>query len=82
MDILSRAIGSKMAQSMGQPVVVENKAGASAAIGTEMLAKSPPDGYTIMMGYSAHATNLSSHRACRMTRTRISRRSRSSATFR
>jgi tripartite-type tricarboxylate transporter receptor subunit TctC len=56
-DILSRAIGQKMAQSMGVPVVVENKAGASAAIGTELLAKSPPDGYTIMMGYSAHATN-------------------------
>ena len=56
-DILSRAIGAKMAQSMGQPVIVENKAGASAAIGTELLAKSPPDGYTIMMGYSAHATN-------------------------
>ena len=56
-DILSRAIGSKMQQSMGVPVVVENKAGASAAIGTEALAKAPPDGYTIMMGYSAHATN-------------------------
>ncbi len=56
-DILSRAIGAKMTQSMGQPVVVENKAGASAAIGTELLAKSAPDGYTIMMGYSAHATN-------------------------
>jgi tripartite-type tricarboxylate transporter receptor subunit TctC len=56
-DLLSRAIGAKMQASMGQPVVVENKAGASAAIGTEALAKSPPDGYTIMMGYSAHATN-------------------------
>jgi tripartite-type tricarboxylate transporter receptor subunit TctC len=56
-DILSRAIGAKMQQSMGQPVVIENKPGASAAIGTELLAKSPPDGYTIMMGYSAHATN-------------------------
>ncbi|HSV18347.1 MAG TPA: tripartite tricarboxylate transporter substrate binding protein [Casimicrobiaceae bacterium] len=56
-DLLSRAIGAKMQQSMGQPVVIENKAGASAAIGTEALAKSPPDGYTIMMGYSAHATN-------------------------
>jgi tripartite-type tricarboxylate transporter receptor subunit TctC len=56
-DLLSRAIGSKMQQSMGQPVVIDNKAGASAAIGTEMLAKSLPDGYTIMMGYSAHATN-------------------------
>src|SRR3712207_8596932 len=39
------------------PVVVENKPGASAAIGTAELAKSPPDGYTIMMAYSAHATN-------------------------
>lgn len=56
-DILSRAIGSRMQQSMGVPVVIDNKAGASAAIGTEALAKSPPDGYTIMMGYSAHATN-------------------------
>jgi tripartite-type tricarboxylate transporter receptor subunit TctC len=56
-DLLSRAIGAKMQQSIGQPVVIENKAGASAAIGTEALAKSPPDGYTIMMGYSAHATN-------------------------
>jgi tripartite-type tricarboxylate transporter receptor subunit TctC len=56
-DILSRAIGQKMSASMGVPVVVENRAGASAAIGTEALAKSPPDGYTIMMGYSAHATN-------------------------
>src|SRR6202795_5369764 len=56
-DILSRAIGQKMSASMGVPVVVDNRAGASAAIGTEALAKSPPDGYTIMMGYSAHATN-------------------------
>jgi tripartite-type tricarboxylate transporter receptor subunit TctC len=56
-DLLSRAIGTKMQLSMGQPVVIDNKAGASAAIGTEILAKSPPDGYTIMMGYSAHATN-------------------------
>ncbi len=56
-DILARAIGHKMSVSMGVPVVVDNKAGASAAIGTELLAKSKPDGYTIMMGYSAHATN-------------------------
>jgi len=56
-DILARAIGQKMSVSMGVPVVVDNRAGASAAIGTEVLAKSKPDGYTIMMGYSAHATN-------------------------
>ena len=56
-DILARAIGQKMSLSLGVPVVVDNRAGASAAIGTEVLAKSRPDGYTIMMGYSAHATN-------------------------
>jgi tripartite-type tricarboxylate transporter receptor subunit TctC len=56
-DILARAIGQKMSVSMGVPVVVDNRAGASAAIGTEFLAKAAPDGYTIMMGYSAHATN-------------------------
>jgi tripartite-type tricarboxylate transporter receptor subunit TctC len=56
-DILARAIGQKMSANMGVPVIVDNRAGASAAIGTELLAKSPPDGYTIMMGYSAHATN-------------------------
>ena len=56
-DILARAIGQKMAASMSVSVVIDNRAGASAAIGTEALAKSPPDGYTIMMGYSAHATN-------------------------
>lgn len=42
-DLLSRAIGAKMSRSMGQPGVIENKAGASAAIGTEALAKSPAD---------------------------------------
>lgn len=56
-DILARAIGQKMSVSMGVPVVVDNRAGATAAIGTELLAKSKPDGYTIMMGYPAHATN-------------------------
>ena len=56
-DLLSRTLGQKMSTNLGVPVVVENKPGASAAIGTAELAKSPPDGYTIMMAYSAHATN-------------------------
>jgi tripartite-type tricarboxylate transporter receptor subunit TctC len=56
-DLLARTIGAKMSTSMGVPVVIENKAGASAAIGTADLAKSPGDGYTIMMAYSTHATN-------------------------
>ena len=56
-DILSRTVGQYLAASLGVPVIVDNRVGASAMIGTELLAKSPPDGYTIMMGYSAHATN-------------------------
>ncbi|HZQ61146.1 MAG TPA: tripartite tricarboxylate transporter substrate-binding protein, partial [Casimicrobiaceae bacterium] len=56
-DLLSRAIGAKMSQDFGVPVVIDNKPGASAVVGTEALARSAPDGYTIMMGYSAHATN-------------------------
>jgi tripartite-type tricarboxylate transporter receptor subunit TctC len=56
-DLLARSIGGKMAERLGVPVIVENRPGASAAIGTEALAKSPADGYTIMMGYTVHATN-------------------------
>ena len=56
-DLLARSIGAKMAERLGVPVLIENRAGASAAIGTEQLAKSAPDGYTIMMGYTVHATN-------------------------
>jgi tripartite-type tricarboxylate transporter receptor subunit TctC len=56
-DLLSRTIGQKMSSNLGVPVVVENRPGASAAIGTAELARSAPDGYTILMAYSAHATN-------------------------
>lgn len=56
-DLIARTVGQKMSDRMGVPVVIENKPGASAAIGTDIVAKSPPDGYTIMMGYTVHATN-------------------------
>jgi tripartite-type tricarboxylate transporter receptor subunit TctC len=49
-DFLSRLIGSEMSKAFGQPVVVENKAGANGNIGTEAAAKSAPDGYTLLMG--------------------------------
>jgi len=52
-DILARLIGQKLSESMGQPVVVENRAGASGLIGTEAAAKSPPDGYTLVTGNNA-----------------------------
>jgi tripartite-type tricarboxylate transporter receptor subunit TctC len=52
-DILARLIGQKLAESLGQPVVVENRAGAAGNIGTEAAAKSPPDGYTLVTGNNA-----------------------------
>jgi tripartite-type tricarboxylate transporter receptor subunit TctC len=56
-DILSRALAQKLTESFGVPVLVENKAGASAVVGTDYVAKSAPDGYTLLMGYSVLATN-------------------------
>ena len=52
-DILARLIGQKLAESFGQPVVIENRAGAGGNIGTEAAAKSPPDGYTLVTGNNA-----------------------------
>ena len=52
-DILARLIGQKLAESLGQPVVIENRAGAAGNIGTEVAAKAPPDGYTLVTGNNA-----------------------------
>ena len=49
-DILARTLGQKLSESMGQPIIVENRAGGSGIIGTEAAAKSPPDGYTLVSG--------------------------------
>src|ERR671912_23751 len=49
-DILARITGQKLSESWGQPVVIENRGGASGNIGTEMFVKSPPDGYTLLFG--------------------------------
>jgi tripartite-type tricarboxylate transporter receptor subunit TctC len=48
-DILARVIGPKLSEKWGQPVVVENKPGASGNIGTDLVAKSAPDGYTLIV---------------------------------
>lgn len=58
-DVVGRIVGSKLSESLGQPMIVENRAGANGIIGTEFTAKSPPDGYTIMVGNIAvHAINV------------------------
>jgi tripartite-type tricarboxylate transporter receptor subunit TctC len=58
LDTVARLLGQKVSESMKQPVVIDNKPGAGGNIGADMVAKSPPDGYTILMGAVAtHAIN-------------------------
>src|SRR5476649_2837793 len=49
-DAAARTIGMALQQSLGQPVVIENRPGADGAIGAEVVMKAPPDGYTLLMG--------------------------------
>ena len=58
-DAIARAIGVGMAQALGQPVIVDNKPGAGTIIGTDLVAKSPADGYTVVVASFAHAVNPS-----------------------
>ncbi|MGQ0525252.1 MAG: Bug family tripartite tricarboxylate transporter substrate binding protein [Betaproteobacteria bacterium] len=58
-DILSRAIGQKLTEEWKQPVVVDNRPGASANIGAEIVVKSPPDGYTLLCASTIHTINPS-----------------------
>lgn len=55
-DIFTRVVGQKMSEILGQPVVVDNRAGANGGIGTAIAAKATPDGYTLVMGNSGPMT--------------------------
>ena len=62
-DILGRIVGQKLSEQLGQPVVVDNRAGASGNIGAELVAKAPSDGYTILMGaLTSHSINYTLER--------------------
>ncbi len=56
-DIATRVVGEKLAARLGQPVIVENKPGANTRIASALIAKSDPDGYTLMMAAAPHTTN-------------------------
>ena len=56
-DLLTRALGEAMRPAIGQPVVVENRAGAAGVIGTEVVARSEPDGYSLCAVVSTHVMN-------------------------
>jgi tripartite-type tricarboxylate transporter receptor subunit TctC len=60
LDVVARAIGQKLTEAWGQPVVIDNRPGAGGNIGADLVAKSPADGYTILEGaLSTHAVNVS-----------------------
>jgi tripartite-type tricarboxylate transporter receptor subunit TctC len=56
-DAITRSLGIGLSEALGQPVIVDNKPGAGTIIGTDAVAKSAPDGYTLVMATFAHAVN-------------------------
>jgi len=58
-DILARVLSAKLSPAMGQQVVVDNRTGAGGIIGTDIVAKAAPDGYTLLFAFPSHAVNPS-----------------------
>jgi tripartite-type tricarboxylate transporter receptor subunit TctC len=56
-DIIARVFAPKMSQFIGQQIIIDNRGGAGSTIGTELAAKAPPDGYTLLMVSAAHTIN-------------------------
>jgi len=56
-DIIARLVGQKLSERWGRPVIIDNRGGAAGNIATEILARSAPDGYTLIMAFSSHASN-------------------------
>ena len=56
-DVVARHVGPKVGEILGQPVIIENRGGAGGSIGTDVVAKSPADGYTLLMATNSHTAN-------------------------
>src|SRR5258708_31148329 len=56
-DLVARLVAARLSEQLGKTVFVENRAGASGIVGTEMVAKSPPDGYTLILSDAPHVIN-------------------------
>src|SRR5262249_31171060 len=62
-DVLARLISGKLSEQLGQPVIVENRAGAGGTIGADAVAKAPPDGYTVLQNTNGQAIAPALYRA-------------------
>lgn len=60
-DTVARLVGPPLAEVLGRPVVIDNRPGVGGNIGAELVASSPPDGYTVMMGNISHAISVTLH---------------------
>ncbi|MEO5699053.1 MAG: tripartite tricarboxylate transporter substrate-binding protein, partial [Casimicrobiaceae bacterium] len=60
-DILMRILAPKLSEALGQPIVIDNRPGASSIIGTELVAKAPADGYTLLAVDTSYSVNPSLH---------------------
>ena len=58
-DLIARTVSAELAKELGQPVIVDNKPGAGTVIGSDLVAKSTPDGYTLLLSSIAHSVNPS-----------------------
>src|SRR5688572_33208145 len=56
-DIIARTVTERLAASFGQPVIVDNRSGAGGTIGSSIVAKATPDGYTVLVHSSSHTVN-------------------------
>lgn len=56
-DVIARIVQQKLQEALGQPVIIENRGGAAGVIGTEVVAKAQPDGYTVLFTLSSHTIN-------------------------
>ena len=62
-DVLARAVSQKLSERLGQPIIIDNRPGASGMIGADLVAKAAPDGYTLLANASIHVINPSLYKA-------------------